>query len=343
MKAQTQKEICPYGRKLLLNLLQAFEAEIAGAQEAKDIEHVHQLRVSSRRLRSAFPLFQVCLPNKQAKSWLNQIRHITGSLGHARDLDVQIDFLEKYVQTLEDKRYEPGIRRIILRLNQQRQMTQSDVVHVLSKLEQKNTLQVMKNYLESADSPGNDAGSYPISLYRLAYKAISKRLKTYLSYDQFVHLPDCIKELHEMRIAAKELRYTMEIFAPIYLTGLRSSYQVMRKTQDLLGAIHDCDVWINFIPDFIQAEKQRTLDFYGQSSPYHFLLPGLANFLQDRQAERERIYANFRKEWEKWKSEAVWDSLLANIQMPTYPRDAIATEETDQPNAPDDQTNCPDC
>ena len=50
----------------------------------------------------------------------------------------------------------------------------------------------------------------------LANQAINEKLTNFLSYETFVHIPEKKLELHAMRIAAKHLRYTMEIFAPLF-------------------------------------------------------------------------------------------------------------------------------
>jgi CHAD domain-containing protein len=45
-----------------------------------------------------------------------------------------------------------------------------------------------------------------------------------------------IKALHDLRIAAKRLRYLLE------LTGPDEPVKQLKRLQDLLGEIHDCDV-----------------------------------------------------------------------------------------------------
>jgi len=48
---------CAYGVGRLLPLIEGFSKEIAGVRTADDIEPVHRMRVASRRLRAALPLF----------------------------------------------------------------------------------------------------------------------------------------------------------------------------------------------------------------------------------------------------------------------------------------------
>jgi CHAD domain-containing protein len=62
----------------------------------EDPEHVHRMRVASRRLHASMPLFKSCFPGKKYRKWYRDIRPLTAALGTARDLDVQIAFLEEY-------------------------------------------------------------------------------------------------------------------------------------------------------------------------------------------------------------------------------------------------------
>ena len=76
---------------------------------------------------------------------------------------------------------------------------------------------------------------------------IGKRLSTLLSYEPWVLHPEAVAEHHATRIAAKKLRYTMEIYGSIYRNNLEKPLARVKKMQEILGDIHDCDVWIDHI------------------------------------------------------------------------------------------------
>ena len=97
--APTVPGSCTYGVGRLLPLIEGFSKEIAGVRKAEDIEPVHRMRVASRRLRAALPLFSSCFPDKDFRRWMRQIKMITRALGAARDNDVQVAFLKKYLKT----------------------------------------------------------------------------------------------------------------------------------------------------------------------------------------------------------------------------------------------------
>jgi hypothetical protein len=62
--------------------------------------------------------------------------------------------------------------------------------------------------------------------------------------------PDEVTALHDMRIAAKRLRYVLEVtaescFGPYAESALKRT----KELQDLLGEIHDCDVQLPLVMD----------------------------------------------------------------------------------------------
>jgi inorganic triphosphatase YgiF len=89
---------CSFGVQRLLPLLDAFSKEIEGVESGQDIEYIHRMRVASRRLRAALPLFFSCIPEKKYRVWMLEIQKITRALGEARDTDVQIAFIIKLIK-----------------------------------------------------------------------------------------------------------------------------------------------------------------------------------------------------------------------------------------------------
>jgi hypothetical protein len=56
--------------------------------------------------------------------------------------------------------------------------------------------------------------------------------------------PGEIVALHDMRIAAKRLRYVLEVTGPCFGSYVKKATKMVKELQDLLGEIHDCDVQI---------------------------------------------------------------------------------------------------
>jgi hypothetical protein len=74
-------------------------------------------------------------------------------------------------------------------------------------------------------------------------RIVATRLDELCSFVPRALDPARIKALHDMRIAAKRLRYILEVgaepcFGPYAVTAIKRT----KELQDLLGELHDCDV-----------------------------------------------------------------------------------------------------
>ena len=119
-----------------------------------------------------------------------------------------------------------------------------------------------------------------------------------------------------MRIAAKRLRYTMEVFEPLYRGDLKQPIKTVRNVQTLLGDIHDCDVWVDYLLQFLEEERERTLEYYGHARPFGRLKSGILYLRQERQEQREKIYHEFVEFWQELQNQNIWDNLLELISQP---------------------------
>jgi CHAD domain-containing protein len=174
----------------------------------------------------------------------------------------------------------------------------------------------MHERLALLDAQADQVYMYTPALYQHSFASTTLRLDEFLAYDEIVPQPEKVAELHEMRISAKRLRYTMETFASLYANQLKPYLAQVRKAQELLGDIHDCDVWKDFLPQFTAEEHERTLAYFGHARPVKRLLPGLQYFENDRLQARGMLYEEFVSCWQTWKQEDVWANLRAALQTP---------------------------
>jgi len=317
MKNNKDEGICVYGAGILLRHLVALEKEQEGVRSGSpDIEYIHRMRVASRRLRAALPLFEGCLPKRKAELWLKDIRRITRALGAARDADVQLDALAKYAKKQDDAAQGPGLPRLLLRLRQHRATLQPPLEEAITRLESDQTVPEMRAALEPLAAQAEQVYAFTPQLYRHSFQHISGRLDDFLGYAEIVHKPDKVAELHEMRIAAKWLRYTMENFSGLYGGELKEWLNPVREMQEQLGDIHDCDVWGVFLPQFMEEERERMLAYLGHVKSYHRLLLGFQGFLIDRQSLRAKRYAEFRAYWDALQGQDLWAGLRKQISLP---------------------------
>ena len=73
-------------------------------------------------------------------------------------------------------------------------------------------------------------------------RIVRVRLAELLAFMPRAADPDKVEALHDMRIAAKRLRYILEIAHPCFGDYARSAVNRVKDLQELLGELHDCDV-----------------------------------------------------------------------------------------------------
>lgn len=56
-------------------------------------------------------------------------------------------------------------------------------------------------------------------------------------------------KLHEFRLAAKRIRYTLELFEPLYGAPIRSPIEGIRKVQQVLGQLNDCQASLELLAE----------------------------------------------------------------------------------------------
>jgi CHAD domain-containing protein len=308
-------------------LLDAFENEIGGVRIAEDIEYIHRMRVASRRLRAALPLFRSCFPAKQYGRWMAEIAGITRALGEARDADVQIAFLLKYLKkslNAWNKRHKgeeseppvaPALRYLLTDLRKRRAQYQDRVLSALDALEKSRVVPDLRETLLRIAATGHRIPRQGLAfgIPTLAAFRIESRLETLLSYEPWVSHADAVAEHHATRIAAKKLRYTMEIYGPVYRLGLAKPHARVKRIQEILGDLHDTDVWIDHITRVLLRERSRFRSDNEEKRPDTNVLASLKVFLQDREKERILLHRQFMRYWESLARSGLWDELRTTI------------------------------
>jgi putative phosphoesterase len=241
---QDDSGYCLLGAETLITQIRELENQTEGAKRNEDIEYVHKLRVASRRVRAALRIFSDCLQTNQIKTWNKTVKNLTASSGAARDADVLIAFLENY-STHVDPRAARGLEYLIAMQKARRSAMQSDLVKILDSLETSGILAQISASCRAirANEGGKNPSIKTLFTYEKAHNHIVTRIDELLKLGRFVHDQSAIAKHHELRIAAKRLRYTMEIFSTIYRNELRGQIALMKQFQDLLGEMHDYYVW----------------------------------------------------------------------------------------------------
>jgi hypothetical protein len=116
------------------------------------------------------------------------------------------------------------------------------------------------------------------------------RLEEMYHFAPLISDPNRVEELHNMRIAAKRLRYTMEIFAPCFGEKAFSKiYNNVKSIQEQIGNIHDADVRVPLLQAFVEKH----------ADDFPEIRVGLESLIRDELQNRERIYREFLVYWNK--------------------------------------------
>jgi CHAD domain-containing protein len=195
---------------------------LAALQHADDTEHVHQLRVGCRRSMAALRAFEPLFKSKpkKLKEWLKRFREAAGP---ARDLDV---LLKRFSEAEQDDVAAYAIQR----LEEERLAAQSQLVEVAKK---------EKQFRKCCDKSialrkkGNE-----LTIREHGLKAVEA---AYYPFAQIANLQDPSPHtLHQLRIAGKRLRYSLEIFHGIFPEDMREEiYPQIEELQEKLGTIND--------------------------------------------------------------------------------------------------------
>ena len=298
------------GASTLLKNVQDLMAEQEGVREGADPEAVHQSRVASRRLRSGMVIFPECLPARRGRKWMKEIRSVTRALGEARDLDVQIEFLQEFEKHAGAAAL-PGLEAIVRHKKKAREEVQPSVVRWLKDLEEKGMLQEMERYLLDEVKRLDGANIRGEAAHASGLEHISARIRELLTREDCVTQREAIKEHHDMRIAVKRLRYSAEAFRPLFDDRLKDEIATLKGLQDMLGEMHDCDVWM--------AEEAALSDALSSE----FAPAGLSALIEDRRKRRDRCYDAFVERWAELRNSGFFEGLEAKFGDLPGARDGI--------------------
>jgi CHAD domain-containing protein len=220
-------------RQRLVSLLKVMPAAQAG-----DHLSVHQARVASRRLREALPLLGVRADADALDRADKRVRRITRALGPVRELDVTLLLLAE----LRRKKAAPAraIARVREAVTEERQKRRRDMLAEIKP----SRLDKLRKRLVRVASPTSHPIAKGSALAEAGAQASSRAVDLRAAIERAggIYLAD---RLHRVRVAAKKLRYALEIQRE--LTKSRSTTQLnrLKAQQDLLGRMHDLEILID--------------------------------------------------------------------------------------------------
>jgi CHAD domain-containing protein len=197
-----------------------------------DVEHVHQLRVGTRRAAAALRIFAPCLPERLYQKTRKTLRALRRSCGEARDWDVFLDMLQARLTKAPPKQRR-GLDFMLGFAHGQRVLAQDHLRQAFSANGDKFTLRIQQ--VSQALETSRDSSQ---TLRDLAYPMLTellRELETAARGDLQKY-----EALHQVRIFGKQLRYAMEIFESCFVSELRHRfYPAVVEMQEILGLAND--------------------------------------------------------------------------------------------------------
>lgn len=237
-------------KRILASCLAQMAANEAPSLAGRDPEGVHQLRVGIRRLRSALSLFGRALPPDLVTPLKPRLREAMAAFGPAREWDVLLtETLDPLSQRVTD---DPGLKRLSRIAAAARGEGHRHLREMLASpayTELKLTLfellagdwadQARGQILAPWVDPTQNSLPWAAPVEAFADRMLRKRHKQ-LRRAGNGHATMTIEELHELRIAAKKLRYAADFFRSLYAKKkVRRYIAALAAVQDCLGAIND--------------------------------------------------------------------------------------------------------
>jgi CHAD domain-containing protein len=203
-----------------------------------DVRALHRARVATRRLREILPV--LCIGGVTVPKLIRRLKKTTSRLGTVRELDVLILLIDD----LHDSRREhaAALGRVAMTVAKLRDDERKRLFGHASIRDLRRTARKLDDLVDELAGEAEQ----PAKAMRWAIEARvtrrAERLASALRKAGAVYLPE---RLHVVRIAAKKLRYSVELVAEITGSDRAADVRVLRATQDVLGRMHDSQMLID--------------------------------------------------------------------------------------------------
>jgi CHAD domain-containing protein len=206
---------------------------VAAASAAEDIEHIHHLRVSTRRASAALNQFAISLPQKRLRSAKKLLRSIRRAAGQARDWDVFHTML--VALDLAHEREVAPARHLLFGYTAARRMDAQELIASKAPKWSTRLERRIDDVLAHLRAPSDGEPSVLADLALTRLQELMLALHTATD-----PVPSDNEGLHRARIAGKRLRYAMELYVDCFRAPFREElYPLIEEMQEILGQLND--------------------------------------------------------------------------------------------------------
>jgi CHAD domain-containing protein len=238
------------GRKVMRFHVARMFAREAGVRSGRDLEDVHAMRVATRRQRAAWRVFGSAFRPGRTKRYRTGLREMASRLGAVRDLDVLLEAADQYRADLpvsEQRALEPL-------LNDWRTHRDDARVLLIRELDSDGYRRWVDDYYDFVRTEG--AAVLPVGPtqpHRIRDTTASRVWNAYeqvRGYEPVLRWAD-VETLHELRIAGKWLRYSLEFVREALGDDSAPLIAKVTALQDHLGLMNDADVSASMARTFL--------------------------------------------------------------------------------------------
>ncbi|MEA2578657.1 MAG: hypothetical protein QOD78_2245 [Chloroflexota bacterium] len=282
-----EDHIAEAGRKVMrFHLARMLEYE-PGVRAGIDTEAVHKMRVATRRQRAAWRVFGEAFRKGRTKRYRDGLRETARRLGAVRDLDVQLEAADAYRADLPVAE-QRGLEPLLAAWRQHRDDAR---VLLLRELDSPAFRRWVDDYIDFVRTEGAAVVPVgPVQPHRVRDTAPSRVWAAYegvRGYESVLRWAD-VPTLHELRIAGKWLRYSVEFVREAL--GADADPLIARVTalQDHLGLMNDADVTASMTRTFL---LEHAADLSAPETA------AIGRYLVDREKEVARLRRTIGPTW----------------------------------------------
>lgn len=212
-----------------------------------DAEDIHDLRVSSRRLREGCALFAPLYTNSLSPI-ARRVRKVTRLMGALRNTDEALLFFRRVAATLSG----PCGELLGEFIGRQEALREDERHRLAEGLLALDAFETHAAFVRGARSPAvflrPGLAVDPFTpLGSFAAEALDERLAGLLSLVSAARDEGAVAAQHALRIAVKHYRYRMEILSFLMADGAGGIIRTLKAYQESLGTMHDLDVFADMV------------------------------------------------------------------------------------------------
>jgi CHAD domain-containing protein len=282
-----EDHVAEAGRKVMRFHLARMLAREAGTRAGHEAEELHAMRVATRRQRAAWRVFGGSFRPGRTKRYRNGLREIASRLGAVRDLDVLLEAADLYRADLpvaEQRALEPL-------LSDWREHRDDARVLLIRELDSDGYHRWVDDYRDFVRTEGAAVRPVgPTQPHRVRDTTASRVWGAYeqvRGYEPVLRWAD-VETLHELRIAGKWLRYTLEFVREALGDDAAPLIARVTALQDHLGLMNDADVSASMARTFL-------VEHAGELSPLEGAAIG--RYLVSREREVARLRRTIGAPW----------------------------------------------